>query len=137
MAFGLSIAIVFFAIVYQCPIDQYFCYFFALIDETLEMGSPREGLGTYEFMEDTNENNSYLFFNPQVEDQHVPKIGQEFESLEDAYNFYNNYAKQAGFSVQSYCQQRSKTSNEILRKGYVCYKEGVYSKEVSNGSERR
>ncbi|CAL8155223.1 unnamed protein product [Prunus armeniaca] len=87
-------------------------------------------------MDDTNENNSDLFSNPQVEDQHVPKIGQEFESLEDAYNFYN-YAKQAGFSVRSYCQQRSKTSNEILRKEYVCYKEGVYSKEVSNGSERR
>ena len=67
-------------------------------------------------MEDTNENNSDLFFNPQVEDQHVPKIGQEFESLEDAYNFYNNYAKQAEFSVRSYCQQKSKTSNEILWK---------------------
>ncbi|CAL9001735.1 unnamed protein product, partial [Prunus brigantina] len=101
------------------------------------MGSPQEELGTHEFMEDTNENNSDLFFNPQVEDHHVPKIGQEFESLEDAYNFYNNYAKQAGFSVRSYCQQKSKTSKEILRKEYVCYKEGVYSKEVSNESERR
>ncbi|KAI5352023.1 hypothetical protein L3X38_004914 [Prunus dulcis] len=101
------------------------------------MGSPQKRLGTYEFMEDTNENNSDLVFNPQVEDKHEPKIGQEFESLQDVYNLYKNYAKQEGFSVRSYCQQKSKTSSEILRKEYVCYKEGVYSKEVSNGSERR
>lgn len=38
--------------------------FFVLIDENLEMGSPNEGLGTYEFMGDTNENDSDLVFNP-------------------------------------------------------------------------
>ncbi|KAL2526724.1 Protein FAR1-RELATED SEQUENCE 5 [Abeliophyllum distichum] len=38
-------------------------------------------------------------FVPQVSISRIPKIGQEFESHEEAYNFYNQYAREAGFSA--------------------------------------
>ncbi|KAL2526461.1 Protein FAR1-RELATED SEQUENCE 5 [Abeliophyllum distichum] len=34
---------------------------------------------------------------PQVTLNTIPQIGQEFKSLGDAYNFYNQYAQEAGF----------------------------------------
>lgn len=40
----------------------YFLLFFVLKDENWEMGSPNEGLRTYELMRDTNENDSDLVF---------------------------------------------------------------------------
>lgn len=37
----------------------------------------------------------------RVEEEHIPKIGQQFHSLDDAREFYNKYAKHVGFSIQS------------------------------------
>ncbi|KAM2212226.1 hypothetical protein COP1_022421 [Malus domestica] len=39
------------------------------------------------------------FFNPQVIDEFKPTIGQRFEILDEVLEFYNNYAREAGFSV--------------------------------------
>ena len=62
---------------------------------------------------------------PQLRDDHEPKSGQGFESLDDAHEFYNNYAKEAGFSVRINYSRKNKETNAILRKEYVCSKEGV------------
>ncbi|KAK2661097.1 hypothetical protein Ddye_007630 [Dipteronia dyeriana] len=37
---------------------------------------------------------------PHVSDDHKPKLGQEFLSLDEVKEFYNAYAKKAGFSVR-------------------------------------
>ena len=37
---------------------------------------------------------------PNVEDDTKPKVGQEFESLDATYKFYNDYTRKAGFSVR-------------------------------------
>ncbi|CAA0812843.1 Protein FAR1-RELATED SEQUENCE 11 [Striga hermonthica] len=61
---------------------------------------------------------------PKVTIGATPKVGQVFQSLEEAYNFYNNYAKQAGFSVRIANNKKSKETNEEVWKMYSCNKEG-------------
>lgn len=80
---------------------------------------------------------STLSYFPQVNHDRKPKIGQEFKSLEDAHNFYNNYAKEAGFSVRIHSSKRSRDTNEIIRKEYVCYKEGVKGAKTCMEKKRR
>ncbi|ESR55301.1 hypothetical protein CICLE_v10024302mg [Citrus x clementina] len=48
---------------------------------------------------------------PEVALDRKPYKGQEFDTLDDAYEFYNKYAKEG-------------ESNDIIRKEYVCLKEG-------------
>nr|XP_015869655.2 protein FAR1-RELATED SEQUENCE 5-like [Ziziphus jujuba var. spinosa]XP_048324899.1 protein FAR1-RELATED SEQUENCE 5-like [Ziziphus jujuba var. spinosa] len=64
---------------------------------------------------------------PQVAENCKPKVGQEFESIDGAYEFYIKYAKEAGFSVRSSSTKRCKGANEVVRKEVVCFKEGVSS----------
>ncbi|GAB2297344.1 hypothetical protein Dimus_031452, partial [Dionaea muscipula] len=40
---------------------------------------------------------SQAVFIPQVKNDLIPKLNQEFECLDDVQKFYNNYAKEAGF----------------------------------------
>ncbi|RYR04377.1 hypothetical protein Ahy_B06g084095 [Arachis hypogaea] len=51
-----------------------------------------------------------------VDDQFVPKVGMTFTTLEDAGNFYRDYAKAAGFStrVRSTNKKRNKIKNQLI-----------------------
>ncbi|XP_026663036.2 protein FAR1-RELATED SEQUENCE 5-like isoform X2 [Phoenix dactylifera] len=53
----------------------------------------------------------------------VPKVGMEFESEVDAYQFYDNYAKRIGFSIRKNRLNR-RSSGVISLRVYVCHKEG-------------
>nr|XP_048321205.1 protein FAR1-RELATED SEQUENCE 5-like [Ziziphus jujuba var. spinosa] len=64
---------------------------------------------------------------PQVAENCKPKVGQEFESIDGAHEFYIKYAKEAGFSVRSSSTKRCKCAKEVVRKEFVCFKEGVSS----------
>ncbi|XP_042458601.1 protein FAR1-RELATED SEQUENCE 5-like [Zingiber officinale] len=61
---------------------------------------------------------------PQVTDNQKPKIGMKFSSLEEAYSFYNQYAREAGFSVRINNSKKNKMTNEVVWKKFVCFKEG-------------
>ncbi|KAH7569676.1 hypothetical protein JRO89_XS06G0238400 [Xanthoceras sorbifolium] len=76
---------------------------------------------------------------PQVKQECKPRLGQEFASLDDVYNFYNKYAKEAGFSVRINSSRKNRENNEIVRKEYVCFKEGisVKAKGVVSETKRR
>ncbi|XP_038719802.1 protein FAR1-RELATED SEQUENCE 5-like [Tripterygium wilfordii] len=89
-------------------------------------------------MDVSSSSSNDLSFIPQVRAEKVPKIGQEFESLEEAQKFYNEYAREAGFSIRMSTTNRNK-SNEIIRKEFVCYKEGTREKGEfkSDGRRRR
>lgn len=63
-------------------------------------------------------------------------IGREFESLEEVYTFYNNYAKEAGFSVRKEKSVYSKNSKQIRMKYFVCSKEGRTKAVMSNEKKR-
>nr|XP_015873856.1 protein FAR1-RELATED SEQUENCE 5-like [Ziziphus jujuba var. spinosa] len=64
---------------------------------------------------------------PQVAENYKPKVGQEFESIDGAHEFYIKYAKEAGFSVHNSSTKRCKGANEVVRKEFVCFKEEVSS----------
>ena len=70
---------------------------------------------------------------PQVDEEKLPKVGQVFENIEDAYNAYNTYAKAAGFSIRRSSETR--LNNQVVRKKFVCSKEGCKKKRL--GGERR
>ncbi|XP_072971017.1 protein FAR1-RELATED SEQUENCE 5-like [Typha angustifolia] len=53
----------------------------------------------------------------------VPRVDMEFASDEEAYQFYNNYARVVGFSVRKAWVNR-RASGVIISRTYVCYKEG-------------
>ncbi|XP_058202922.1 protein FAR1-RELATED SEQUENCE 5-like [Rhododendron vialii] len=77
---------------------------------------------------------------PQVKNDVIPKIKQEFDTLDAIQNFYNNYAKKLGFGTRARSSRRN-GDKQIIRKEYVCCKEGqsVPKKPVesSESSKRR
>ncbi|XP_008235784.1 PREDICTED: protein FAR1-RELATED SEQUENCE 5-like [Prunus mume] len=85
---------------------------------------------------DPETNPSVSIFYPQVIGEFTPFQGQQFETLEEVYDFYNQYAREAGFSVRSYSSKKSK-DGEVIRKEYVCNKEGSWSTETSGVVKRR
>ncbi|CAL2257511.1 unnamed protein product [Prunus armeniaca] len=64
------------------------------------------------------------FYIPQVRDDKKPKAGLAFKSLDETYKFYNDYAKDAGFSVKISKEKKKKETGEVFWKRYVCFKEG-------------
>ncbi|XP_015389930.2 protein FAR1-RELATED SEQUENCE 5-like [Citrus sinensis] len=65
----------------------------------------------------------------------MPRLGQEFVLLDDVHEFYNEYAKKVGFSVRINSSRKSHRG-EIVRKEYVCSKEGATTKEVVEKKRR-
>ncbi|XP_043725660.1 protein FAR1-RELATED SEQUENCE 5-like [Telopea speciosissima] len=59
-----------------------------------------------------------------------PTIGMVFRTDDEAYEHYNNYAKEFGFSVRKYRVDRSKIDKEVVAKYYVCSNQGekIYDK---------
>jgi hypothetical protein len=70
------------------------------------------------------ESDSDMVYNPQVATELKPKIGQEFQTIDDVFNFYNAYSKASGFSVRNWSEKKRQGSNEIIRKEFVCWKQG-------------
>ncbi|KAH0987719.1 hypothetical protein GBA52_014896 [Prunus armeniaca] len=100
-----------------------------------ELDGHSEGVGQHRLNSDLDSCDKIYI--PQLRDDHKPKSGQGIESLDDAHEFYNNYAKKAGFSVRINSSRKNKETNEILRKEYVCSKEGVPAKGVGEKKRRR
>ena len=55
----------------------------------------------------------------------APHIGMEFDTIEEAYGFYNIYGRYMGFSVQIYGTNNSHRDNMIIYRKFVCSKEGT------------
>ncbi|KAM5581168.1 hypothetical protein ABKV19_010407 [Rosa sericea] len=62
---------------------------------------------------------------PQVKAELMPKLHQEFETIDEVATFYNRYAKEAGFSIRSHSSATNKDNTQLMRKEYVCYKQGT------------
>ncbi|KAI8551231.1 hypothetical protein RHMOL_Rhmol06G0168700 [Rhododendron molle] len=59
----------------------------------------------------------------------VPQCGMIFDTADEAYNFYNGYARKIGFSVRKQRTYKSKADQtKILRQVLVCSCEGTYKK---------
>ncbi|KZV46604.1 hypothetical protein F511_40547 [Dorcoceras hygrometricum] len=71
---------------------------------------------------------------PQVVDERKPKIRMRFASIDEAFSFYNQYARQAGFSARLNNSKKNKITNEVVWKQFVCVKEG-YTDEIRSSKK--
>ncbi|XP_042512660.1 protein FAR1-RELATED SEQUENCE 5-like [Macadamia integrifolia] len=55
-----------------------------------------------------------------------PYTGLQFGSEDEAYEFYNAYAKEKGFSIRKSRVERSKVDKSVLSRKYVCAHEGFH-----------
>ncbi|XP_058218898.1 protein FAR1-RELATED SEQUENCE 5-like [Rhododendron vialii] len=79
-------------------------------------------------------NSCQEIYTPQVKNDVIPKIDQEFVNLDDVLKFYNDYAREAGFSVRIN-SSRLGENGKVMRKEYVCFKEG--ERRNSKATSRR
>ena len=61
---------------------------------------------------------------PQVGNDRKPEIGMRFATVDDAFAYYNQYAREAGFSARSSSSKKNKKNNELVWKQFVCFKAG-------------
>ncbi|GFQ05951.1 protein far1-related sequence 7 [Phtheirospermum japonicum] len=66
--------------------------------------------------------NGYL--DDQRESKTEPHAGLEFDSAEDAQEFYSAYASRAGFKIRIGQLYRSRTDGSVISRRFVCSKEG-------------
>lgn len=69
-----------------------------------------------------------------------PLAGMEFESLGEAYSFYQEYARSTGFSTAIQNSRRSKTSREFIDAKFACSRYGTkreYEKSVNRPRSRQ
>ncbi|XP_059455216.1 protein FAR1-RELATED SEQUENCE 5-like [Corylus avellana] len=70
-------------------------------------------------MEETNKNNDQ-----NVITDYTPELGIEFDSEQEAYNFYNEYGRNCGFSIRKdWCNKR-KIDDVVTSRQFVCCKQG-------------
>ncbi|XP_051116138.1 protein FAR1-RELATED SEQUENCE 5-like [Andrographis paniculata] len=62
--------------------------------------------------------------------EETPKIGMEFNSEEDAYQFYLSYAKKVGFGVKKH--KFHKVSGNMIDRQFVCSAEGQKREDKRN-----
>lgn len=58
-----------------------------------------------------------------------PYVGMEFESAEDAREFYEMYGRHLGFTIRNNRTRRSLKDSSIIGREFVCSKEGFRKRE--------
>ena len=54
-----------------------------------------------------------------------PRVGMEFNTLEDAWEFWVKYRRQMGFDVRKYYINKSKNDGKVTSRGLVYAKQGI------------
>ncbi|GAV66753.1 FAR1 domain-containing protein, partial [Cephalotus follicularis] len=62
-----------------------------------------------------------------------PCVSQEFDTLDEVYNFYNFYALREGFGIRKSSNSKSQAIGELIWKKNLCNKAGF--KDLSNVKE--
>ncbi|KAL6650630.1 hypothetical protein ACP70R_009555 [Stipagrostis hirtigluma subsp. patula] len=73
---------------------------------------------------------------PTRPEEYTPRMGQEFESEHEAYEFYRYYGWKVGFNVRKEYANKSKKTGEITSRKFACSREG-YRANVKPGSHSR
>ena len=58
-------------------------------------------------------------------DNRLPKIDMTFLSEEEAYSFYNKYAKAIGFSIRRGSHHKVKNTTVIQQRTFTCSRQGM------------
>lgn len=65
-----------------------------------------------------------------------PFVGMEFDSAEDAREFYETYGRRMGFTIRNNRTRRSLKDNSIIGREFVCSKEGFRTDKYGNGGNK-
>ncbi|RRT53710.1 hypothetical protein B296_00047915 [Ensete ventricosum] len=74
---------------------------------------------------DENGKEKEQFAVSDARDKLEPRVGMEFDDDEQAYQFYNEYARRVGFSIRKQHLTKNKSGQVTFRR-FVCYREGYY-----------
>ena len=78
-------------------------------------------------------------FIPNVSEDIKPKVGMSFYSLEEAYEYYVQYAKTCGFNVRKastkYNNAKVAEEREVVLKKYFCSKQGRHISKEGEGKK--
>ena len=58
-----------------------------------------------------------------------PRVGMEYDTSEDAWEFWLKYGRQKGFDVRKHYINKSKNDGKITSRGFVCAKQGIWGPE--------
>ncbi|KAF2292515.1 hypothetical protein GH714_025024 [Hevea brasiliensis] len=73
---------------------------------------------------------------PSISDIGEPYIGMEFNSRDDAREFYVAYGRRTGFTVRIHHNRRSRVNNMVIGQDFVCSKEGFREKKYIYRKDR-
>ncbi|XP_020413435.1 protein FAR1-RELATED SEQUENCE 5-like [Prunus persica] len=73
----------------------------------------------------------------EVRNEETPAVGMKFDLLDLVYNFYNRYAFLAGFGIRLHSSFWGGNKKEILRKEFVCCKQGEYRRDETRERKRQ
>ncbi|GAV85660.1 LOW QUALITY PROTEIN: FAR1 domain-containing protein, partial [Cephalotus follicularis] len=65
-----------------------------------------------------------------------PYIGVEFNSRDEAREFYAAYGRHTGFTVRIHHNRRSRANNQVIGQDFVCSKEGFRAKKYVHRKDR-
>jgi zinc finger SWIM domain-containing protein 3 len=85
--------------------------------------------------------NSYMEEAKKNNDQNLvtdysPKLGMEFGSEQEAYEFYNEYGRNHGFSIRKDWGNKRKADGVVTSRKFTCCKEGFRAERESEGPKR-
>ena len=65
----------------------------------------------------------YVLQEEDVNDKSIPTVGMAFKSEDEAYDFYNQYARKVGFSIRK-SHTKLRRDGPLYQKHLVCSKQG-------------
>lgn len=71
-----------------------------------------------------------------IENTIEPQTGMEFDTREDAREFYVSYGRRTGFTVRIHHNRRSRINNMVIGQDFVCSKEGFREKKYVYRKDR-
>ncbi|KAJ8638669.1 hypothetical protein MRB53_012936 [Persea americana] len=66
-----------------------------------------------------------------------PRLGMRFNTADDAYTWYNDYARRVGFSVRINHQEKSRRDGEVISRSFVCSREGQRREKLNREKRRK
>lgn len=66
-----------------------------------------------------------------------PRLGMRFNTADDAYTWYNDFARRVGFSVRINHQEKSRRDGEVISRSFVCSREGQRREKLNREKRRK
>ncbi|KAL5723253.1 hypothetical protein ACHQM5_006671 [Ranunculus cassubicifolius] len=94
------------------------------------------GFLTSQFSEKGNLEKHDVDYNMAVNLGNVPALNMTFQSEEEAYEFYNSYAKAAGFSIRRHNKYTTKKDKKLIWRIFCCSCQGTCEKHPSGTTSK-